>query len=220
MRNILFDEKIFGSVHLALGNAYEKCDNGNRSSIHWDLVKIFGKGSRVSFDGKPVMVDGRFVHAGAESAQPAAAQELAGVHPDLERSVESALPPLRVSWAFMLAASLAWAGLGLFASPVVSPSGSTAGTPWTTAADRPSACSALLQRSWLDRAVITPGRLAALITVPDQALVAAPPSRRPPGPLVIRRAARPVRLRATAPRRVAGRHTWRCAPSRWQSSPC
>jgi aminopeptidase len=62
MRNILFDEKIFGSIHFALGNAYAKCDNGNRSSIHWDLVKIFGKGSRVSFDGKPVMVDGRFVH--------------------------------------------------------------------------------------------------------------------------------------------------------------
>lgn len=70
MRNILFDEKIFGSIHLALGNAYEKCDNGNRSSIHWDLVKIFGSGSRVSFDGKPVMVDGRFVHAALKALNP------------------------------------------------------------------------------------------------------------------------------------------------------
>jgi len=70
MRNILFDEKIFGSIHFALGNAYAKCDNGNRSSIHWDLVKIFGPGSRVLFDGKPVMVDGRFVHAALKPLNP------------------------------------------------------------------------------------------------------------------------------------------------------
>lgn len=72
MRNILFDEKIFGSIHLALGNAYAKCDNGNRSSIHWDLVKILGKGSRVVFDGKPVMVDGRFVHRSLAALNPPA----------------------------------------------------------------------------------------------------------------------------------------------------
>jgi aminopeptidase len=70
MRNILFDEKIFGSIHLALGNAYAKCDNGNRSSIHWDLVKILGPGSRVSFDGKPVMADGRFVHPVLKALNP------------------------------------------------------------------------------------------------------------------------------------------------------
>lgn len=72
MRNILFDEKIFGSVHFALGNAYEKCDNGNRSSIHWDLVKILGKGSRVSFDGTPVLVDGRFVLPALKALNPPA----------------------------------------------------------------------------------------------------------------------------------------------------
>jgi aminopeptidase len=70
MRNILFDEKICGSIHLALGNAYLKCDNGNRSSIHWDLVKIFGKGSRVLFDGTPVMADGRFVHPALKALNP------------------------------------------------------------------------------------------------------------------------------------------------------
>ena len=70
MRNILFDEKIFGSIHFALGNAYEKCDNGNRSSIHWDLVKIFAAGSSVSFDGKPVMVDGRFVLPALKALNP------------------------------------------------------------------------------------------------------------------------------------------------------
>jgi aminopeptidase len=72
MRNILFDEKIFGSIHLALGNAYAKCDNGNRSAIHWDLVKILGAGSRVLFDGKPIMVDGRFVHPAVRALNPPA----------------------------------------------------------------------------------------------------------------------------------------------------
>lgn len=70
MRNILFDEKICGSIHFALGNAYEKCDNGNRSSIHWDLVKIFEAGSRVSFDGRPVMADGRFVLPALKALNP------------------------------------------------------------------------------------------------------------------------------------------------------
>jgi aminopeptidase len=70
MRNILFDEKIFGSIHLALGNAYRRCDNRNRSSIHWDLVKILGAGSRVSFDGTPIMVDGRFVHPALRALNP------------------------------------------------------------------------------------------------------------------------------------------------------
>jgi aminopeptidase len=50
MRNILFDEKILVQS-TSLGNAY-RCDNGNRLD-HWDLVKIFGKNSRVSFDGNP-----------------------------------------------------------------------------------------------------------------------------------------------------------------------
>jgi len=70
MRNILFDEKIFGSIHLALGNAYRRCDNRNRSAIHWDLVKILGAGSRVSFDGKAVMADGRFTHPALTALNP------------------------------------------------------------------------------------------------------------------------------------------------------
>jgi aminopeptidase len=70
MRNILFDEKIFGSIHLALGNAYATCDNGNRSAIHWDLVKILGKGSRVTFGRTPVLVDGRFVHPALRALNP------------------------------------------------------------------------------------------------------------------------------------------------------
>ena len=74
MRNILFDEKIFGSIHLALGSAYRKGGRHNRSSIHWDLVKILGAGSRVLLDGKPVMVDGRFVHPALKALNPPGAR--------------------------------------------------------------------------------------------------------------------------------------------------
>lgn len=66
MLDTLFDEKIGGSLHLTPGNAYDDCDNGNRSAIHWDLVLIqtpkFG-GGEVWFDGELIRRDGRFVPA-------------------------------------------------------------------------------------------------------------------------------------------------------------
>ena len=64
MRDILFDEKIYGSLHMALGRAYDEADNGNRSKIHWDMVLIqteeFG-GGQILFDDELVRQDGRFV---------------------------------------------------------------------------------------------------------------------------------------------------------------
>jgi len=64
MRDILFDEKIAGSFHMAVGNAYEDADNGNRSRLHWDLVCIqrpdYG-GGEVWFDGKLIRRDGEFL---------------------------------------------------------------------------------------------------------------------------------------------------------------
>jgi len=92
------------------------------------------------------------------------------VQADIERCVQSALRPLRVSWALMVAASLAWAGLGLFASPVMSPSDSSAATPWSVVITALGALSAIATLV-IDRAVITPRRMAALITVPDEALI-------------------------------------------------
>jgi aminopeptidase len=64
-KNTLFDEKIFGSFHLTPGRAYDEADNGNRSTVHWDLVKILTPqygGGRIEFDGVAVMEDGLFVH--------------------------------------------------------------------------------------------------------------------------------------------------------------
>jgi len=61
MRNILFDEKIFGSIHFTPGQAYDECDNGNRSAVHWDLVRIMADGE-IWFDDVLIQKNGRFVH--------------------------------------------------------------------------------------------------------------------------------------------------------------
>jgi aminopeptidase len=62
MRNILFDEKIFGSIHFTPGQAYDECDNGNRSAVHWDMVKILTGDGEIWFDDILIQKDGRFVH--------------------------------------------------------------------------------------------------------------------------------------------------------------
>lgn len=64
MCDILFDEKIAGSLHLTPGQAYEECDNGNRSAVHWDMVLIqrpeWG-GGEVWFDSELIRKDGVFL---------------------------------------------------------------------------------------------------------------------------------------------------------------
>lgn len=73
MLDILFDEKIAGSMHFTPGNAYDDADNGNRSSVHWDLVLIqtpeFG-GGEIHFDGRLIRKDGRFVIPELEVLNP------------------------------------------------------------------------------------------------------------------------------------------------------
>ena len=64
MCDILFDEKIAGSLHFTPGNAYEDCGNGNRSAIHWDMVLIQRKdwgGGEIWFDGELIRKDGIFL---------------------------------------------------------------------------------------------------------------------------------------------------------------
>ncbi len=61
IRNILFDEKIGGTIHLALGMAYAETGGRNKSAIHWDLIKDLRQDGRVRIDGKPFLVNGRFV---------------------------------------------------------------------------------------------------------------------------------------------------------------
>lgn len=64
IRDILFDEKIAGSIHLTPGQAYEEADNGNRSKIHWDMVLIQSEecgGGEIWFDDELIRKDGIFV---------------------------------------------------------------------------------------------------------------------------------------------------------------
>jgi aminopeptidase len=60
-RNILFDEKIGGTVHLALGSAYAESGGTNRSALHWDLICDLRSGGEVYADGELVYRDGRFL---------------------------------------------------------------------------------------------------------------------------------------------------------------
>ncbi|GAM09984.1 aminopeptidase 2 [Geobacter sp. OR-1] len=62
MRNILFDEKIFGSIHFTPGQCYDECDNGNKSAVHWDMVKILAGDGEIWFDDTLIQKDGLFVH--------------------------------------------------------------------------------------------------------------------------------------------------------------
>lgn len=62
MRNTLFDEKIGGTIHLALGNSYPEKEGGgkNRSAIHWDLIKdMRKKGSKIFANQKLILKDGK-----------------------------------------------------------------------------------------------------------------------------------------------------------------
>lgn len=73
MRDILFDEKISGSLHFTPGQAYENADNGNRSQVHWDMVHIqrpeYGGGT-ISFDGKVIRRDGLFLPKPLQALNP------------------------------------------------------------------------------------------------------------------------------------------------------
>ena len=71
--DILFDEKIAGSIHFTPGSSYEDAYNGNDSAVHWDMVLIqtpeYG-GGEIYFDDKLVRKDGRFVIPELECLNP------------------------------------------------------------------------------------------------------------------------------------------------------
>ncbi len=59
-KDILFDEKIGGTVHLALGRAYPRGGGKNESAVHWDMVKDLRSGGNIYLDGKLVQEKGKF----------------------------------------------------------------------------------------------------------------------------------------------------------------
>ncbi len=59
-KNVGFDEKIDGTIHLAIGNSYSSTGGTNVSRIHWDIVKDLRRGGRLYADGRLVQEDGRW----------------------------------------------------------------------------------------------------------------------------------------------------------------
>ena len=60
-RNVLFDEKIDGTVHLAVGASYTYTGGKNESAVHWDMVKDLRPGGELSLDGEVVQRDGTWL---------------------------------------------------------------------------------------------------------------------------------------------------------------
>lgn len=60
-KNILFDEKIGGTMHIALGAGYPETGARNKSALHWDMICDLRRGGEVFVDGKRVFKDGRWL---------------------------------------------------------------------------------------------------------------------------------------------------------------
>ncbi len=60
IKQILFDEKIGGTIHLALGMAYKEGGGRNNSVLHWDMIKDLRTQGRVMVDGKILLEKGKF----------------------------------------------------------------------------------------------------------------------------------------------------------------
>ncbi|MEA2311482.1 MAG: aminopeptidase, partial [Solirubrobacteraceae bacterium] len=58
--SILFDEKIGGTVHLAVGRSYPETGGTNQSAVHWDMICDLRPGGRLTADGEVVQEGGRF----------------------------------------------------------------------------------------------------------------------------------------------------------------
>lgn len=60
-KNILFDEKIGGSIHMAIGQSYKQTGGTNQSPIHWDMITDMKDGGEIWADGVMIYRDGRFL---------------------------------------------------------------------------------------------------------------------------------------------------------------
>ena len=99
MKNVAFDEKIDGTIHLAVGNSYSFTGGMNESSIHWDIVKDLRTAGQLYADGRLVQENGawtisvapRAQSAGCEVAISPASRAFATIRSRFARSVR---PPL------------------------------------------------------------------------------------------------------------------------------
>ena len=60
-RNILFDEKIGGTIHMAVGQSYKQCGGKNSSSIHWDMITDMSESGQIYADEKLIYEKGKFI---------------------------------------------------------------------------------------------------------------------------------------------------------------
>lgn len=60
-KNILFDEKIGGSIHMAIGQSYKQCGGQNESSIHWDMITDMKESGQIYADDQLIYEKGKFV---------------------------------------------------------------------------------------------------------------------------------------------------------------
>jgi aminopeptidase len=60
-KNMLFDEKIGGTIHMAFGGGYPETGSTNRSAIHWDMLCDLRRGSEVTVDGELFAKDGKYL---------------------------------------------------------------------------------------------------------------------------------------------------------------
>lgn len=60
-KNILFDEKIGGTVHMAIGQSYLQCGGKNESSVHWDMITDMTQGGEIWADGELIYRNGKFL---------------------------------------------------------------------------------------------------------------------------------------------------------------
>ena len=59
--SILFDEKMGGTIHMALGNSYKQTGGKNESSVHWDLITEMKNGGQIFADGEMIYENGKFI---------------------------------------------------------------------------------------------------------------------------------------------------------------
>jgi len=60
VKNTLFDEKIEGTIHLAIGTGFPQLGGKNTSAVHWDMVKELRNGGRIELDGEVVQESGQW----------------------------------------------------------------------------------------------------------------------------------------------------------------
>ena len=60
-KNILFDEKIGGTIHMAIGQSYLQAGGKNESNVHWDMISSMTNGGQIFTDGNWIYENGKFL---------------------------------------------------------------------------------------------------------------------------------------------------------------